>query len=149
MKTYYPYLFLSTIIFLVIIISVTSSIDKKTYYTTSITGSPYEGFTGSSILDYSSTTDNASMDTLQSYLIESGSQKDCKKVYGFDGLFCKPYIADNKLDIFNNATGSLSCESNGSGLSNSKGSLCLDKTMTKLLMSRGGNALGGGFQIGQ
>jgi hypothetical protein len=69
-----------------------------------------------------------------------------KKVFGFDGLYNDPQGDETKLDYFSDAKGDLACQ--GSGLTNSQGSLCLDATMTRLLSTRGGNAKGGESQIG-
>jgi len=73
---------------------------------------------------------------------------DCKKVTGFDGMgvFCNPTSPEQNIDIFSKAEGKLDCES--VGLYNSKGSLCLDKTMVNQLQTRGGNATGGFGQYG-
>lgn len=103
---------------------------------------PYEGF---SSLDYSSNPAGKAMDTYTSFLI-SNPNFECKKVYGFDGLYCKPYAADTKLDIYADAEGGLSC--GGSGLTNSKGSLCLNKVQSTMLSTRGGNAKGPSHEIG-
>lgn len=103
----------------------------------------YEGFSG---LGYSSPTGKP-MDTYTSFLINNPNF-ECKKVYGFDGLYCKPYVADSKLDIFSESEGSLSCKGMGSGLTNSKGSLCLNKAQSSMLATRGGNAAGPSHEIG-
>jgi hypothetical protein len=99
---------------------------------------PYEGFSQMST-DYSSASANSSMDSYKSFLLDSSQVGDCKKIYGFDGLFCQPNVADHKLDPFSDTPGSLGCFGSGSGLSNSKGSLCLTQTQKDLLSSRGGN----------
>ena len=53
----------------------------------------------------------------------------------------------NQIDIYSQAEGDLEC-GNSSGYHNSKGGLCLDKTMVNLLQTRGLNATGGNGQIG-
>ena len=110
----------------------------------------YEGFHERSIpLEYTLVSDptKAVDDT---YLVRSIEpvNVDCKKVNGFDGMgvFCNPTSAEKKIDIYSNAEGKLDCES--VGLYNSKGSLCLDKTMIDQLQTRGGNAKGGFSQYG-
>jgi hypothetical protein len=103
---------------------------------------PYEGFAG---LGYSSSTSGKPMDTYTSFLL-SNPNFECKKVHGFDGLYCRPYVADSKLDIYSESDGSLTCS--GSGLSNSKGSLCLNKVQSSMLATRGGNATGRPAEIG-
>lgn len=71
---------------------------------------------------------------------------DCKKVSGFDGLFCVANGGDKKIDSFSENSGSLSCQP--SGLSNSKGPLCLTKEQLGLLSTRGQNVNGRDSQIG-
>jgi len=110
---------------------------------------PYEGFDSMSPLDYTPVNDptNAYDDTLSVRQIQP-KMMDCKKVGGFDGLgvFCTPTTPEQKVDIYSAAEGKLDCD--GYGYSNSKGGLCMDKTMISLLQSRGGNATGGDGQIG-
>ena len=66
----------------------------------------------------------------------------CKKVHGMNGLFCSPLSSDiDNLDKFADAEGKLSCTDN-SGLSNSKGGLCLTDDHKRLLSTRGGNSTG-------
>lgn len=141
----FEYLFLAVILIVVITISISSKTLSVLPYNnnTQLPQFPYEGFTS---IEYTSSTDNKAMDSYKAYLIDSGASGECKKVFGFDGLYCDPNAANKKLDVFGEASGGLNCS--GSGLTNSKGSLCLDDKMTKLLMSRGGNALGGDSQIG-
>ena len=106
---------------------------------------PYEGFAN---LDYSSNNDHKSMDSYNQGIVNTGPT-ECEKVYGFDGLFCKPYIADNQVDIYSNSKGDPTCYGSSSGLSNSKGSLCLDANQKAMLQTRGGNATGKDSQNGQ
>jgi hypothetical protein len=96
---------------------------------------PYEGFS-----NYSNTTDSINTDSKVS---------ECTKVYGFDGLFCKPYVADNSLDKFSEVKGDPSCFGKSSGLSNSMGSLCLDNNLSEMLRTRGGNQTGASMEIGK
>lgn len=66
----------------------------------------------------------------------------CKKVHGMNGLFCSPLsTAVDNLDKFADAEGKLSCTDN-SGLSNSRGGLCLTDDHRRLLSTRGGNSTG-------
>jgi hypothetical protein len=105
----------------------------------------YEGF---DLLGYSSNTNIPLVeDDKSSYLI-NGDVGECKKVYGFDGLFCKPYSADKKLDSFSGAPGSPAAFGSSSELSNSKGSLILTPEQMKLLQTRGGNQTGAPAEIG-
>lgn len=67
----------------------------------------------------------------------------CKKVHGMNGLFCSPLsTAVDNLDKFANAEGKLNCTDN-SGLSNSRGGLCLSEEHKLLLSTRGGNSTNG------
>ena len=98
----------------------------------------YEGFQTQN-LEYNGVKDQALMDS-------SLGSTECQKVYGFDGLFCKPYAADNSIDIYSKASGSVTCEA--SGYTNSMGNLCMDANQKKLLTTRGGNVSGSDSQIG-
>lgn len=71
------------------------------------------------------------------YLLEK-SPDACKKLHGINGLFCEPG-AVYTLDKFADAEGKLECKDN-SGLSNSKGGLCLTDEHKRLLATRGGNS---------
>lgn len=97
-----------------------------------------EGFSNNSnTLDYSSQANHSAMDTYKPFLIEKPAA-ECKKVYGFTGLFCEPSSIDNPLDKFGGLEGKLECKDN-SGLTNSRGGLCLTDEHKKLLSTRGGN----------
>jgi len=109
---------------------------------------PYEGFANvHSPTEYSTATTNATTDTYKSFLINPDTDS-CKKIYGFDGLYCKPYDADKKLDPFSDTKGSASCVGSSSGLTNSMGGLCLSDEQKRLLVTRGGNQTGVQSQIG-
>ena len=86
--------------------------------------------------------ENNSMNEYSKHMIipqDSG----CKKVHGMNGLFCSPLsTAVDNLDKFANAEGKLNCTDN-SGLSNSRGGLCLTDDHKRLLTTRGGNSTGG------
>jgi hypothetical protein len=149
MKTEQIYLLITILLVVLFTVALTSKITVKPYYAFNLfrQHAEYEGFhpLNYSNVDIVTNTNKTAVDTYDNYLINRPGL-ECKKVHGFDGLYCKPYIADNKIDIFNGATGGLDCT--GSGLTNSKGSLCLDKTMTSMLQTRGGNAKGVDSQIG-
>jgi hypothetical protein len=147
---HYEYLFLSFLLLIAVGFSVLYGSTIMPFDRNHPHLNAYEGFTSQyKSADYSSSSDNKAMDTYKSFLINSDiSSTDCKKVFGFDGLFCQPSVADNKIDIFGGAKGSLECTGYGSELSNSNGSICLDDNMKKMLMSRGGNASGGDWKIG-
>jgi hypothetical protein len=99
---------------------------------------PYEGFTNIEYSNNNSMSDSA----VDNKLISGQNTGDCKKVYGFDGLFCKPNVADTKVDKFSDAQGDPASFGKSSGLSNSKGSLTLGSDLTYLLQTRGGNQTG-------
>ena len=73
---------------------------------------------------------------------------DCKKVSGFtkNGVFCTPLSKPESIDIYSKAKGDISCD--GLGYFNSRGSLCMDENMKRMLVTRGANAVGGNSQIG-
>jgi len=147
MKTNYPYLLVAIVIILVIAFSLATTVrvapySKNTFFSHEF---PYEGFQG---LEYGNTTGNV-LDSNSSLLVNGPPAAECNKVYGFDGLFCKPYAADKNLDVFSSATSNPSCVGASSGLTNSKGGLCLDETQKRLLTTRGGNASGKEAQIGK
>jgi len=98
--------------------------------------SKFESFAPGSI-DYSSRDNHAPMDTYKQYLIQKPAP-ECKKIYGFNGLFCNPSDTVVHLDTFSDAEGKVDCTEN-SGLSNSKGGLCLSPEQKRLLATRGGN----------
>lgn len=147
MKGYY--LFTTIIILFFIAISLSTSVSYSPYTKNSMYNNyqAYEGF--SSNIGYAKTdVPAAPAAAAAANLPEYNNKKKtaCKKLFGFDGLFCDPRDEGEKLDYFSNAKGELDCQ--GSGLTNSQGSLCFDKTMTTLLTTRGGNAKGGDAHIG-
>jgi hypothetical protein len=149
MKTNPPYLLIAVIFIVVILYSAFVSsnpmVIRNGLFHSEI--KPYEGFQSNyNALEYSTNPGQRAIDSHTSYLINQ-SPNMCRKVYGFDGLICSPEVPEHTIDIFSHAQGSLDCM--GSGLTNSKGSLCLDKTLMRLLSSRGGNATGRDSQIGQ
>jgi len=78
----------------------------------------------------------------------NSDNSQCKKVGGFPGygVFCTPDTQPAQIDIYSQAKGDLTCQS--AGLYNSKGPLCLDDNMKRMLGTRGANATGGFGQIG-
>jgi len=115
---------------------------KNQYY-------PYEGFSDYNPklnLEYSN-IDDSEIIIQNKYSIQK-KNIDCDRPYGFNGLFCKPGVADNTIDMFSSVSSNPSCIGNSSGLSNSKGSLCLDKNLITMLQTRGGNQTCGNMQIG-
>jgi hypothetical protein len=105
---------------------------------------PYEGFSNYENVDSTPNTDSVVNDLLMQ---KSGAE--CTKVYGFNGLFCKPFVADSTIDKFSAVKGDPSCYGKSSGLSNSTGSLCLDQNLQNMLRTRGGNQTGAPMEIGK
>jgi len=142
---------IAVIVFVIIIFSTTCGCTRFVPYNSAGAFTkefPYEGFTTTHHpTEYSTRNVNASLDTYNSFLISPDTDA-CKKIYGFDGLYCKPYEADKKIDQFADSTGSLSCDAQSSGLSNSKGPLCLTEHQKQLLITRGGNQTSSQAQIG-
>jgi hypothetical protein len=108
---------------------------------------PYEGFEPIHHATEYTLNSTGKDDTLKSFLINSDNA-ECKKVYGLDGLFCSPNAKSEVVSIFSDVKGDPSCKKNSSGLSNSRGALCLDETHINLLRTRGGNQTGLPVQIG-
>jgi hypothetical protein len=73
-------------------------------------------------------------------------QQSAQLAEGFAGLQSAPFAGEQMLDKFANTDASANCM--GSGLTNSKGSLCLSNEQKQLLSTRGGNATGLDAQIG-
>jgi hypothetical protein len=111
---------------------------------------PYEGFEQFHHKTEYTLNSTGKDDSMKSFLINGDNDaNNCKKVYGLDGLFCSPNATnDQHIDIYSEAKGDPSCYGKSSGLSNSKGSLCLDKNQLNLLVTRGGNQTGAQSQIG-
>jgi hypothetical protein len=137
------------VVFLIIVTSLFSGCGYVPYVPTNLFSHqyPYEGYANMGT-DYSSNPGHGTMDSYNSFLIDGSKAGNCKKVYGFDGLFCEPGVADNKIDSFADTPGSLSCFGKSSGLTNSKGSLCLTDTQKTLLSTRGGNQTGAPSSLG-
>ncbi len=98
--------------------------------------SKFESFSSGST-DYSSRDNHSPMDAYKQFLIQKPLD-ECKKIHGFNGLFCKPTGAVEHLDVFADTQGKVDCTDN-SGLSNSRGGLCLSPEQKRLLATRGGN----------
>jgi hypothetical protein len=102
-----------------------------------------EGFKDAS---YSTYLGNQPLDSRISNLIDPTQDRTCKKIYGFDGLYCTPESQSGGIDVFYGLKSSTTCE--GSGLTKSGGNLCIDGPAYKLLTSRGGNATGANSTTG-
>ena len=103
-----------------------------------------EGFKGG--IDYSTYPKNENIDTYTGVLIGNNSNLECRRVWGYNGLFCNPESKSrDQIDPFYNTQSGMKCE--GSGLQKGNGNICLDENQRRLLTTRGGNATSG-FQIG-
>lgn len=81
-----------------------------------------------------------------SYII--GEDKEaCRKVYGFDGLYCAPNSALQTNDVLGKLEGKKDCQ--GVGLTNSMGNVCLNEDHKTMLITRGGNMSSGPAEIGK
>ena len=142
--------FFTVIFILVIVLSLFVSCNSESpFYMDNIFQkySRFENFANNSnAMDYSSSDAYASMDTYKPFLINQ-PEAECKKIDGFNGLFCKPKDTGDNLDKFADAEGKPDCK-DSSGLTNSKGGLCLTPEHKRLLSTRGGNSTGGSAEIG-
>lgn len=101
-------------------------------------GFPYEGF--------SEGNKNKKHHKKEKMTSLSPSEVSPKKVEGFEGLLPAPYADNALIDPFFKAESKQDCQ--GSGLTKGSGNLCLTPELKNLLQTRGNNATGGDFQIG-
>ena len=108
----------------------------------SLNGFQVEPFTGVHNNHYASYPSNATIDAREANRIDK-STTNVTRVHGFDGLYGSSDL-NNDLDVFKSAPGTLdeNCHLKSSGLSNSRGYLCLDNNQIQLLRTRGGNQSG-------
>lgn len=110
---------------------------------------PYEGFQSyketNNKTEYSSYPNNENLDSYSQWEINN-TKNICYKISGSNGLVCSPHNDTIPKDIYSESKGSLDCDSYG--LMNSKGFLCLNDKQKTLYTTRGGNASGGGGDIG-
>jgi len=126
MKVKMSHLFLTIIlIFLILLTMSNTCVTFKPHYTSSINYAAFETFKQ-----------------------REGMTKNTKKE-GFTGLDGAKYGNDAPIDKFSGTKGSAACDGISSGLTNSKGGLCLSDSQQQLLRTRGGNATGGDSQIGK
>jgi len=92
-------------------------------------------------LEYSSYPQGKAMDSKLSMVIDKSQPTTCGKVWGFNGLFCQPGVADHEIDPYYTAPSDMTCQ--GSGLTKGRGNLCLNAEQQKLLTTRGGNSVNG------
>ena len=92
---------------------------------------PYEGF---------SSIQSDEADDEEPFSEMNGKQEsaDCKKVSGFNELFCSPNYNPQNNDKFSGTPGGAS--DNSYGLTNTMGKLQLTKEQIELLSTRGGNS---------
>jgi hypothetical protein len=93
---------------------------------------PYEGF------DSIQSGDMEEEEEPFSEMNEKLESADCKKVSGFNELYCSPNYNPPNNDKFSGTPGGGS--ENSFGLTNSMGKLQLSKEQIQLLSSRGGNS---------
>ena len=115
----------------------------------------FEGFQDKSkILGYTKKDDHSALNNYNMHLIKEEPDtcgkavEKCKNVFGFNGLFCDPLAADEKIDIIGNTKANSECVNNSLGLSKSTGGLCLSDNQVNLLTTRGGNMSTGEEIIG-
>lgn len=108
--------------------------------------SKLEGFApNNGVNKYVNIKDTNKQDTNNQFLINK-QETVCDKIFGFNGLLCNQTNAIDKIDMFADAPGKLTCKSS---LSNSKGPLCLTDEHKKLLTTRGGNKSGDNDEYSQ
>jgi len=148
MKLSSGFLFTLFILLVIVVITLWNSTVNFIPYSknlSSVHDFPYEGFHGMKPYSYTTYPNNVSIDSMNRYDIQKQNMA-CSKIKG--DLFCNPEFKAPTVDIYSLAKGG--CEgTNASGLSNSMGWLCLDKNMTNMLQTRGGNQTGAASQIGR
>ena len=98
-------------------------------------------------ISYSSFPQNENLDTYTGMMVGGNSNLDCKRVWGYNGLYCSPDTAlSTMVDPFYNTSSSMTCE--GSGMQKGSGNVCLSADQRRLLTTRGVNASTGEAQIG-
>ena len=139
MKIRFTYIVVA--LFLVVIIMFSTSCSSNFIpFSNDKMGFPYEGFASKDKKEHFVTNKKESMAAL------SPSEISPKKVEGFESLFPAPYEDTALIDPFFKAETKAECQ--GSGLTKGSGSLCLTPELKNLLQTRGNNATGGDFQIG-
>ena len=138
MKIRFTYIVVALFLAFIIMFS-TSCSSNFIPYSNNKMGFPYEGFGNKDNKDLV-TNKKESMAPL------SPSEVSPKKVEGFEGLLPAPYADNALIDPFFKAESRQDCKS--SGLTKGAGNLCLTPELQTLLQTRGKNATGGDFQIG-
>jgi hypothetical protein len=108
----------------------------------------YEGY--QSLTREAQSVNYTDKDNQDANAINESHVSQCVQLSGWkgNGVFCAPNGGLDKIDLYSQAKGDVSCNNKSSGYHNSKGGLCLDDTMMHLLQTRGENATGGYGQIG-
>ena len=106
---------------------------------------PYESF-GNQVNEYTTASNNASIDSYSTNNITPAAVNGGVKVTGFDGLLSSPTEQGDNIDTYIKSTGDKTCKSYG--YSNSMGNLCLNDEQIRLLTTRGGNMSSGEAIIG-
>lgn len=140
MKIRFTYIVVA--LFLVVIIMFSTSCSSNFIpFSNDKMGFPYEGFASKDKKEH--LTNNIKKEKMTSL---SPSEVSPKKVEGFEGLLPAPYADNALIDPFFKAESKQDCQ--GSGLTKGSGNLCLTPELKNLLQTRGNNATGGDFQIG-
>jgi hypothetical protein len=148
MKVSSGFLFTIVILLVIVVITLWNATRGFAPYSKNMVSAhqyPYEGFHGMKSYSYTTYPGNVSIDSKDNHNIQQ-KQQNCNKTFG--DLYCLPEFKYPTVDIYSLAKGG--CDgTKASGLSNSMGWLCLDKTMTNMLQTRGGNQTGADYQIGR
>jgi hypothetical protein len=151
MKMNFTYVFLTFILVFLIFISMSKScVSFKPYSENDIFTKqyPFEPLTNLTAGQYSDTNVMSLSDKKSVNGITTPSKLAVKPDTESGFLGYSIYGSDNKKEVFSGTKGSTDCDTASSGLTNSMGGLCLSDTQKQLLQTRGGNATGGDFQIG-
>jgi len=125
----------------------------KPYSYSPYSPSKYAAYEGYQNIEYSNANTAMSLDDAVAASAAAESKHEgastCVQLSGWKGygVFCTPNGGLDKIDIYSQAKGDISCDKS-SGYHNSKGGLCFDQNMFDLLQTRGKNATGGYGQIG-
>ena len=128
MKVKTSHLFLTIILIILIFLTMSNTcVNFKPQYVSSMNYSTFEAFQAPEA-KHTNPTQNKK---------ESFTNLD-NSTYGND---------DKPIDKFSGTEGNIRCSTISSGLTNSRGNLCLNNNQQQLLRTRGGNAAGGDIQI--
>ena len=165
MKMNFTYIFLAFILVFLITISISQSCvrlmpanetnnymfpyEAMTPMGVTLGSSPAPSSVISSMMGGNTIDSTTAANLLQNIMSKMTPSSNTNGAEGFTTNSTSDYgSSSDKIDIFSGTPGSLDCGPNSSNLTNSMGGLCLTKTQTNLLKTRGGNATGGESQIG-